>query len=316
MASTVAQEHLGIAKVHTICAMMEAIWRSTIGTDLGVDGQIEFLEFGKAVSTGRIIAVQIKSGPSYFKNENKTSVPYYPAAKHRLYWDRLNLPVILVLHNPDSDLTIYANVKRQIRDVGPISVPKSQLLRRESRQDLIDIAQAEAYEYLGSPRDALANFREITFAVGMEKQISGIEFLLACTSLQGRFLELRMGRIVELLGLADPGVGVLIGEGTYSFILRCVMKCWRWGMCESFEAEFDRMWWDLEMVPDIAVPLTEFGVRVLECLWSNVDEYLHAESFEHMKPASSLQIAQAIAAAAEAVSRRIDASDKLGEWVK
>lgn len=45
---------------------MNLVWRETPSTDVGVDGQIEFVnERGEA--TGQIVAVQVKSGPSYLR---------------------------------------------------------------------------------------------------------------------------------------------------------------------------------------------------------------------------------------------------------
>jgi hypothetical protein len=118
--SNIMQEHRGIAKVHSICAEMNAIWRATCASDLGIDGQIEFLEPGKAVSTGCLVAVQVKSGPSYFTTTRGNEVTFQPTQKHRRYWTRLALPVVLVLHDPDRNLTIYARVKPQLVNDGPI----------------------------------------------------------------------------------------------------------------------------------------------------------------------------------------------------
>ena len=97
--SLISLEHRGLAKVHMICAELDSIWRPTIHNDLGVDGQIELLEETSVISTGKIIAVQVKSGSSYFQYENEQSVKFYPKKKHRKYWQRLIIPVILVLHD-------------------------------------------------------------------------------------------------------------------------------------------------------------------------------------------------------------------------
>ncbi len=57
------QEDRGLIQAHAACVAMHAIWRPTPCHDLGVDGQIEFLEEGDSViSTGKIVAAQIKSG--------------------------------------------------------------------------------------------------------------------------------------------------------------------------------------------------------------------------------------------------------------
>lgn len=65
--SNIMQEHAGLVWVHKVCMEMHAIWRPGSSNDMGIDGHIEFLEQGSSVSTGLIIGVQLKSGPSYFK---------------------------------------------------------------------------------------------------------------------------------------------------------------------------------------------------------------------------------------------------------
>ncbi len=120
------QEDRGLIQVHSACVGMRAIWRPTPCHDLGVDGQIEFLEQGDGViSTGKIVAVQVKSGPSYFKDRTEDGIIYYPSPKHRRYWRSLNLPLLLVLHNPEADETFYTEVKPQLGAGGPVLVPRS-----------------------------------------------------------------------------------------------------------------------------------------------------------------------------------------------
>jgi hypothetical protein len=313
MTTTIAQEHIGLAKVHATCAAMNAIWRPTIGTDLGVDGQIELLEPDTIVSTGHIVAAQIKSGPSYFKDETAADVPYYASPKHRRYWERLKLPVILILHHPDRDLTIYANIKPEIIKAGPIRVPKTQIFSSAARSHLLDIENSsEQFSYI-DPDTVLSNFKEVLFEVEAGKQISGIDFLLATVNLDGGYFELRMRRIVELIYLALGRNEAFINQDTYDFILRCVMKFWRWKLTEPFEEEFDQMWWDLHMVPDILLPLNQTGERVIDHLWERLDDYVSIDTFGHLQPNNAKTIARIISSNAQAASQRLDLSDRLGE---
>ena len=84
---------------------MEWIWREQSVLDFGIDGHIEIVgEDGEP--TGQLIAVQVKSGPSYFRRGEST-FPYYVDERHVKYWDQHCLPTILVLHNPVNDLTVW-----------------------------------------------------------------------------------------------------------------------------------------------------------------------------------------------------------------
>src|SRR5690242_13265116 len=91
-----AQERRGVAAVQAFAARHGQAFRETPTGDVGIDAQLEFVQADGGV-TGRTLAMQIKSGPSYFENETERGWKYYPAAKHRTYWEHYPLPVILVL---------------------------------------------------------------------------------------------------------------------------------------------------------------------------------------------------------------------------
>ena len=72
---TNSQERLGVNAVAEAMAKVGQIWRETPMADVGIDGQIEYVS-PEGFATGRMIAVQIKSGPSFFKeNEGKGKRP-------------------------------------------------------------------------------------------------------------------------------------------------------------------------------------------------------------------------------------------------
>jgi len=149
------QEDRGLIRVHAACVEMHAVWRVTPCHDIGIDGQIEFLEHATDVaSTGKIVAVQIKSGPSFFKHADGDDFKYYPSAKHIRYWRALKFPVLLILHNPDTDLTIYADVKTQLESDGPIRASKHQTLTGASRDDILAICDRmdDPNRMLGPPK--------------------------------------------------------------------------------------------------------------------------------------------------------------------
>lgn len=63
---TNSQERLGVNAVAEAIAKIGQIWRETPMADVGIDGQIEYVS-PEGFATGRMIAVQIKSGPSFFR---------------------------------------------------------------------------------------------------------------------------------------------------------------------------------------------------------------------------------------------------------
>lgn len=267
------QEDRGLVKLHGFCIAMEAIWRPTTCHDIGVDGQIEFLELNDgATSTGKILAVQVKSGPSYFKYEDDSSFSYYPSPKHRQYWRSLNLPIILVIHNPDTDLTLFAPIKDQLSE-NAIKVPKSQELNSESRTQLLELAALnhDPWKVLKSLSAIKTGIRGLT--------LNGADFLLACLHPDDDYLEIRMARFHELFSCIQSTFGIGIGQQEYDFIHRFAMMILGFELTSNFTVEFDHQWYEMSLVPDIVTNLTPLGQRVSECLREFPAESLSLNAF-------------------------------------
>lgn len=311
MDSNLLQEDKGLLKIHAVCTQMDAIWRPTPCHDLGIDGQIEFLESNTARSTGYILAVQCKSGPSYFTHEDKNTVKFHPKRKHLEYWKKLAIPVILVLHDPERDLTIYTRVKSHLAGSGPIVIRKSGIFCSAARNDFLGIAKQDAI--LMPPAKVLDEFNAVSLLREEGRIISGIEFLLASTNVMSGYFELRMCRLVALFELVAYSHGVAIGNDDYDFIQRNIMKCHAHNLTAPFLDEFEHMWYDLDMVADIAVPLSPFGMDVLGHLWSNLEAYISKSAFAHLQIQDPIVLAKTISGEAQKESDRLDSSDRLGE---
>jgi len=108
---TLSQERLGIAAVAVAAAKMNLIWRETPAADVGVDGHLEFLD-GADRATGRLVGVQVKSGPSFFQKGDDTTWHFYPEQKHRRYWERYPLPLLLVLHSTQDDVSYWVDARQ------------------------------------------------------------------------------------------------------------------------------------------------------------------------------------------------------------
>lgn len=112
--NTYAQERLGIAAVQGYAARRQQIWRETGTGDVGIDGNLEYVN-ADGFATGRLVAVQVKAGPSYFAHPTAQGWKFYPEDKHRRYWEGFPLPVLLVLHDPASGTSYWSDARQTLR---------------------------------------------------------------------------------------------------------------------------------------------------------------------------------------------------------
>ncbi len=108
------QERIGIAAIQVYAANNRLIWRETDTGDVGIDGLLEFVN-AEGLATGRTIGVQVKAGQSYFRQKTAQGWKFYPESKHRNYWEQFPLPVVLILHNPDSHDSYWVDARQALR---------------------------------------------------------------------------------------------------------------------------------------------------------------------------------------------------------
>lgn len=121
-------ERTGVIEVARVVNSARCIFRETPLRDIGIDGQIEYVAPSGA-ATARLVAVQVKTGPSYFAKEKDGAILYSPSDAHANYWAAWSLPVILALHDPTRDLTIWTDARAELRlGENPIRVPLDRVL--------------------------------------------------------------------------------------------------------------------------------------------------------------------------------------------
>jgi len=86
-------------------------FRKRCEPDIGVDAQAEILDDGSP--TGRFIALQIRSGPAWFKTSDGGYI-YQGENQQRDYWMKHSLPVCVVIVNPETGLILWQRVEEQI----------------------------------------------------------------------------------------------------------------------------------------------------------------------------------------------------------
>jgi hypothetical protein len=283
----VLQEDNGLIAVHRACVDMNAIWRPTPTHDIGVDGQIELLEDNSNISSGIIFCVQVKSGPSYFKNMNKDIVTYYPKSTHIDYWSRLDLPVILILHNPDEEMTIFCDVKKKLRLKNNIELNTNHIFSQNCREHLIDIYRENkigksSQEVLRKLYETRIYFGNRYSAESGSNFITGIDFLLACIK-DKDVMEITISRYTTLKSLLNYEYRNTITEEDYNFIFRMSMLIISFQVTDNFFKDFEEMWYENNLVPEIRSFLTEHGKKLIKMLFSNIDCYLDINKFDTAK---------------------------------
>ncbi|MDG1068556.1 MAG: DUF4365 domain-containing protein [Sulfitobacter sp.] len=111
-------------------------------SDHGIDAQLEV--FDGDIATGRLIAVQIKSGPSYFKSQSHAGVWHRFSNRHKDLWVNHSLPVIIVLCDLDVEMCTFVHVTDErcvsTGNAWKIHVPAANLFGPSTAQTLIDLA--------------------------------------------------------------------------------------------------------------------------------------------------------------------------------
>lgn len=109
--------NLGNIKIHEIVEMNNCIFNSVHEeNDIGIDGYIEIINEGKG--TGKIIAIQVKTGDSFFNS--KKSISSFDLGKHWKYWENYTIPVYGVVGRFSEETGIYCafwvDIKKYIKE--------------------------------------------------------------------------------------------------------------------------------------------------------------------------------------------------------
>lgn len=134
----------GVAAVQQIVATdLEWIFREQPTDDFGIDAQLEVVEGG--VATGRLIAAQIKSGPTCFKKAIAEGWWFHLEKDDLEYWLNHALPVVVVLCDTASKKAYWQAVNTHTILTGKrggkkLLVPRTQQLEGPSRAALSEVA--------------------------------------------------------------------------------------------------------------------------------------------------------------------------------
>jgi hypothetical protein len=140
-------ERLGVSKLDHFFSSCGWLFREQSVHDHGIDAQVEIIK--NDVMTGDLIAIQIKSGNSFFKDETDDAYVFRTDKRHITYWCTYSIPVIIVLYNLDSDIFYWEHINDETAvNTGKgwkINIPKTKILTTESLEDIEQLVQPNPY---------------------------------------------------------------------------------------------------------------------------------------------------------------------------
>ncbi len=142
--SAFTAERVGVSAVGLEFSKWGWAFREQPIADFGIDAHVEPFSGGRP--SGRLIALQIKSGPTYFAEPAEGGWVFRGSDTHLLYWFRHSLPVVLLLHDPQAGITYWAHVTQEnvvFTDVGwKMLVPSSHVLTADAEDAFRALAES------------------------------------------------------------------------------------------------------------------------------------------------------------------------------
>lgn len=259
------QERAGVHLVGSLLTAAHLIFRETDHGDVGIDGQAELVD-DKGQATGATIAVQIKSGTSYLR-DGGDHWKYYPADKHRTYWETFPLPVLLLLHDPGNNNVYWVDARHQLRSDQYkerfLSVPKRNTLSAGSRHALFESC-GTAGRGLLMIEEALRHLA-LTVNLNASFRLSFLDLFLEGLTDIGRKVFFSAGMCWDLAETRlpeDSPAGVGMGEAEHEFLDRYIRFLVEQSLAHIDYADILIDVRDRQMSPTILVPLTSRGRQV------------------------------------------------------
>lgn len=186
---------------------------------VGLDGYFEVLADG--VPSGRLLGVQLKAGSSYFTRPTETGdgwVYYDGSQKLRDYWLNYQLPVLLVLYDPDTNTAYWQHITPETAQVigkgFKVIVPSSQRLDASSKLALTAIADQALAHKDTRPASVLDNATSVQGAPACPEVRNELAGAWARDVVQARAIEEVSVRPAVLNGAVAEAIHNLIQAGT------------------------------------------------------------------------------------------------------
>ncbi|QCW98621.1 DUF4365 domain-containing protein [Aggregatimonas sangjinii] len=142
-------ERLGVnATEGIILREFDWIFREQPIVDVGIDALIEESEDGNP--TGKFIALQIKSGKGNF-SLSRDKLTYYISNIHHNYWLNFDIPMLLIAHIPETNLTYWIEISqrtiKKTKKRWKVDIPIRNKLNIKAKEKIAELLTDKNYEY-------------------------------------------------------------------------------------------------------------------------------------------------------------------------
>jgi hypothetical protein len=114
------------------------IFRDQPRRDYGIDAIVEIVE--NEETKGQLLALQIKSGSSWLKEQNLNYIIFRSNKEHLSYWKEYPIPLIIVLHDPKTNNAYWQIVNEQTiieTEKGfKVEIPFNQVIDKKQKNNL------------------------------------------------------------------------------------------------------------------------------------------------------------------------------------
>lgn len=284
------QERAGVLAVALELNRLGLIWRETPMVDVGIDGQIEFVD-DAGQATGRLVAAQIKSGDSYFR-DGGDEWRFVPHEKHRLYWERFPLPVLLIIHSETAG-TYWVDVRQALRSperagLGYVGIPKQNRLQDTTRETFFASVGASARPFL-PVRDVLTAMAALQ-SPSASLPLSYLDLFANGLTNLARSVYYGMDLVTEVAEtLLDEDEPFGVGAQEHEFLFDYVRFLVEQQIAEVDISDCLIEWDERGMHPTFIAPLTSRGRELVRLVHQWQEEFVRRG---HLKMPDHLSLAQ------------------------
>jgi hypothetical protein len=124
------------------------LFREQPSDDYGIDAHIELVDDEEV--SGRLLALQIKSGQSWFREKGPGGWWFRPSDHHVTYWLNHSLPVVIALFDPETDrshwqLVTRTTLEKTTAGTWKLLIPECQVLDASAERALSTAAEGDPY---------------------------------------------------------------------------------------------------------------------------------------------------------------------------
>lgn len=263
------QERIGVHRVALRLTELGLIFREISNTDIGIDGQVEYVN-NAGEATGKMVALQIKSGDSYL-NDSTTDInnwTLYPNEKHKHYWEKFPIPVILLVYSPNNDKIYFIDVRYHLKvnGMGNIKIPKTNILNSTTKNKL--------FETIGDFDNPLLDIEGVFNAMISTRcksplfTLSFLDLYLQGLTNMCRQLYFDMSIAMDIIECRSPYV--VGSHNEYKFLYNYAKFIVSQNIAEVDFGDCLIEWNEKKLVPRFLAPLTFRGKSLLDYI-SNVE---------------------------------------------